>query len=390
MNSETILAVLFWLAALAVVFTFPGYPLVIRAAAWLRPRPVRKADPPVWPAVTCVVVAHNEERAIVQRVRNLLASDYPADRLDVVVVSDGSTDQTAEQVRQLREARVAVIALPQRQGKAAGLIAGVAAARGEIVVFADARQSFAPDAVRELVRNFTDPAVGAVSGNYSIDPALGGVGEGVDAYWRLEKRIRQAESDYDSSIGCTGAIYAIRRALFQPLPPDTILDDVVIPMEIAQQGLRVVFEPAARSFDPLPVAAEREFARKRRTLAGNFQMLFRYPGWLGPWRSRLWWQLLCHKYLRLAAPVFLLLLLGTNAGLLDRPVYAALFAAQGAFYLLAAAGLLVPRLRLRLLTLPAGFVFLNAATVAGFWHYLTRPSAAGWDKTEPDRQLEHV
>jgi cellulose synthase/poly-beta-1,6-N-acetylglucosamine synthase-like glycosyltransferase len=218
MNSQAILGLLFWLALLAVLFTFPGYPLVIRAAARLRRRPLRKADPPAWPGLACVVVAHDEERAILQRLRNLAEADYPASQLEIVVVSDGSTDRTVAEARRLGDARVTVIALPQRQGKAAGLNAGVAAARGEIVVFADARQTFAPEALRELARNFSDPAVGAVSGNYSIDPPAEGVGEGVDAYWRLEKSIRLAESRYDSSIGCTGAIYAIRRALFKPLP----------------------------------------------------------------------------------------------------------------------------------------------------------------------------
>jgi biofilm PGA synthesis N-glycosyltransferase PgaC len=161
-------------------------------------------------------------------------------------------------------------------------------------------------------------------------------------------------------------------------------------MEIARQGYRVIFEPAARSFDPLPVAAEREFARKRRTLAGNFQMLFRHPGWLWPRRHRLWWQLLCHKYLRLAAPVFLALQFVANAGLIASPAYAAAFAAQCAFYLAAVAGILLPKAKHRWLTLPAGFVFLNAATVAGLWHYLTRSSAPGWDKSAAKTPLEHV
>jgi len=328
-----------------------------------------------------VLVAHNEQRRIVPRLQNLMASRYPADKLDLVVVSDGSTDDTVEQIRRLADSHVQVLALPVRSGKAHCLNAGIAVARGEVIVFADSRQSFAPDTIPLLVRHFADPKIGAVSGALMIDPSASAVGTGVDAYWRLEKFVRESEARWDSCIGCTGAVYALRRELFQPIPDDSLLDDVVIPMQIALQGYRVEFDPAAVAFDPQPLEPDRERIRKRRTLAGNFQMLFRYPHWLVPWVNRLWWQLISHKYLRLSAPPLLLILLVTNALLNSSPVFRLLFAGQAVFYSLAVLGILLPRLRTPVLSIPAGFVFLNFMTVTGFWHYLTGAHRGGWELT---------
>ncbi|MCX8155896.1 MAG: glycosyltransferase family 2 protein [Verrucomicrobiae bacterium] len=331
-----------------------------------------------------ILVAHNEAQRIEARVKNLLASTYPPEKLRLIVVTDGCTDATAHLARVAGGHRVKVLEQFPRQGKAAGLNAGVAAATAEVIVFADARQQFAPDAIACLVRHLMQPGVGAVSGNYSLHPPADNVGSGVDVYWRLEKFLRQAESRWDSTIGCTGAIYAIRRELFVPLPSDTILDDVVIPMQIVQRGWRVAFAPDAHAWESTPLLVGREFQRKRRTLAGNFQMLFRYPQWLLPWRNRLWWALLCHKYLRLWAPLGLLVLLMVNLRLAGAsPLYSVGLYLQAAFYLGAFLGLLWPQRKNRLLMLPAGFVFLNAATVAGFWYYLRHGGQRGWSTLSP-------
>jgi cellulose synthase/poly-beta-1,6-N-acetylglucosamine synthase-like glycosyltransferase len=371
---------IFWGTALLLAFTFVGYPVLMS----LKRKAPTPSFPPVYPTVDCVIVAHNEASRIAARLENLMASEYPPDRLRFIVVCDGCTDATAQIAREAGRERVQVLELSPQQGKAAGLNAGLAAASGEVVVFADARQQFAPNAITWLVRHLMQPGVGAVSGNYSLLPPADNVGSGVDVYWRWEKFLRQAESRWDSVIGCTGAIYAIRRELFEPLPPDTILDDVVIPMRIVVRGLRVDFAPEALAWETMPVIAEREFQRKRRTLAGNFQMLLRYPQWLLPWHNRLWWALLCHKYLRLLAPPTLLLLFLANLWLARfSPFYAGLLAAQLAFYLLAILGLVFPQWRCRCFTLPAGFVFLNAATVAALGYYLRHGGRGGWQSQPP-------
>jgi len=370
-----------------LAFTFVGYALLIQALGCLSPRVVAKSAPSAWPAVAVVIAARNEAARITTRIENLLASNYPSEKLEILVVSDGSTDATVEMARAFARRNVKVMIQSARIGKAACLNAALAATAAEIIVFTDARQRFAPETICELVKNFTDPQVGAVSGELVIETSASNVGGGVDAYWKLEKWIRAGESRHDSAVGCTGAVYAIRRHLFEPLPPDTILDDVIIPMRIAAAGRRVVFDSSALAYDPMASEPAREQRRKQRTLAGNFQMLFRHPRWLLPGGHRLWWQLIAHKYLRLAAPLFLAACFLANLALLRQPdgwpLWRALFASQCAFYVLAVIGLLVPGVKWRLLSLPAGFVFLNLMTLRGLWYYLRPPSRRGWEAAEP-------
>ncbi|RPI48992.1 MAG: glycosyltransferase family 2 protein, partial [Acidobacteria bacterium] len=245
----TTFAVFFWTGLALGAYVYLGYP----ALAWLRrryvPRPVART--PIEPYVTVVVVAYNEGHRIGRRIENLLASDYPPQRLAIVVGSDGSTDDTVESAARYRNEGVIVREFGQRRGKAAVLNDLVASAKGDIVVFADARQRFEPGAIRALVANFADPEVGAVSGELHLTKREGTSpgGEGAGFYWKYEKFIRANESRSGSTVGATGAIYAIRRRLFEPVPKDTILDDVLIPMKIVRKGYRVVFEPDARAHD---------------------------------------------------------------------------------------------------------------------------------------------
>jgi cellulose synthase/poly-beta-1,6-N-acetylglucosamine synthase-like glycosyltransferase len=379
--SEAIAIAVFWFSVAGLFFTYLGYPLVMTLLAPLRRADSGSVQAPreSWPSVSVVLVARNEAARIAARLQNLAASDYPMDRIEFIVVSDGSTDGTERIVESLGDAWARAIVFPEQRGKAAGLNAGVAAAQGEVIVFADARQSFATDTIRELIAAFESPALGAVSGELEIASSDGGVGGGIDLYWRLEKRLRQAEAAVDSSIGCTGAVYAIRRSLFTPIPGDTILDDVVIPMQIAMRGARVGFSAKARAFDPQALDPALETRRKRRTLAGNFQMLFRYPGWLLPWKNRLWWQLIAHKYLRLVAPVFLVAAAAANLALLASPFYRVVGALQLAFYTFALLGLVV---RARIFSVPAGFVFLNYNVLRGFALYLAGNASSGWGATK--------
>lgn len=376
LNSPALAAALFWTAGIVLFFTFAGYPLLMR---WLgrKPRVPLRTNADGWPTVTAVVVAYNEGQRIVTRVENLVGADYPPEKLSIIVVSNGSTDDTAERVRAMGDLRIAVLEQAGRAGKAAGLNDALAQCRSEIVAFSDARQRFEPATLPRLVRHFADPSVGAVSGSLEIEPSAHGVASAVDAYWRMEKRLRADEARFDSCIGCTGAVYAIRRDLFVPIPEDTVLDDVVIPMHVAEQNRRVLHDSEAIAYDPQTLDPAREKVRKQRTLAGNFQMLFRYPRWLLPWKHRLWWQLIAHKYLRLAAPPLLAIVFLASFFLRTRPFYGFAFYGQVIFYVLAALGI-VTRLKSRYLSLPAGFVFLNAATVRALWHYLTRSNLHLW------------
>ena len=378
MTIHAALQVIFWGAAFAVVFTFAGYPVLIRLLASVFPRTARARGPAGSAGVCAVVVAFNEEARIVARVENLLASDD--ENLSVVVVSDGSTDGTVAKLAAMNDPRVTCVSRETRSGKAACLNEAVARAGAEIVVFADARQEFARDTIKKLAAHFSDPDVGAVSGALEIDPSRSSVGGGVETYWKLEKKIRAAESRFDSCIGCTGAVYAIRRELFEPLPEDTILDDVVVPMRIALGKRRILFDPGAVAYDPQPLEPAAEKVRKKRTLAGNFQILFRYPGWLVPWRNRLWWQLIVHKYLRIISPVFLPAVFVCNAALARDPFYLAILGVQCLFYFLAFVGMTVPSIKWRAVSWPAGFVFLNAMTLGGLVYYLRGTGGTGgWE-----------
>ncbi|MBI4611881.1 MAG: glycosyltransferase family 2 protein [Candidatus Rokubacteria bacterium] len=376
--------VLFWLSALLLGYTYLGYPALIRVWAWLRPRPVRRRRGE--PAVSVLIAAHNEAARITRRLENLLSLNYPRDRLEIVVGSDGSTDGTAELARSYEHAGVTVISFETRRGKPAVLSDLVPKARGEIVLLADARQVFEPGSLRELVEPFVDPGVGAVSGELMLGRAADGpaVGEGVGVYWRYEKFIRRNESCVDSTVGATGAIYAIRRELFEPLAVDTILDDVLIPLRIARRGYRVVFEPRARAWDRVAASAREEFARKVRTLSGNFQLFAREPWLLNPFQNRLWLQTVSHKGLRLLTPLLQVVALGATLGMADGFLYRSALAGQIAFYAAALAGygLRDARRKIPLLTVPYIVCLLSLATAAGFFRFITRRQRVTWEKGE--------
>jgi poly-beta-1,6-N-acetyl-D-glucosamine synthase len=371
-------SILFWTALFLLAYLYVGYPL----AAWLRAH--------LWPKphhcnasasmVTVIVVAHNEQDRIAARLENLLALEYPRDRLEIVLASDGSTDATVDRARRYRDAGVRMRPFRQRRGKAAVLNDVVPSARGDIVVLADARQRFDPGAIRALVANFADPNVGAVSGELMLTPAQrdAAVGDGVSFYWRYEKFIRRHESRAGSTVGATGAIYAIRRTLFEPIPADTILDDVVIPLRIARRGYRVLFEPAARAYDSAGATAREEFVRKVRTIAGTFQLFARERWLFNPRRNRLWFETISHKGLRLLAPALQVAVLIAGVGLLALPLYRSILVAQLVFYG-AAIGGYTPR-RVRVLTVPYTICLLNWATIVGFVRFVTRRQQVTWER----------
>jgi poly-beta-1,6-N-acetyl-D-glucosamine synthase len=378
---------LFWAAVTALVYTFAGYPALICALARVAARPVRRA--PITPSVSVLVAAHNEADVIGGRIENCLALDYPADRLEVVVASDGSTDSTVEVARRYERQRsggpaVRVLAYAWRRGKPSVLNDSIPQCHGEIVVLADARQRYETDAVRRLAENFADPRVGAASGELLLKNETGAaVGDGVGAYWRYEKVIRRAESAVYSTVGATGAIYAIRRRLFAAIPADTLVDDVVIPVRIARRGFRVVFDARARAYDRAAATAREEYTRKVRTICGIAQ-LFARERWLWLPTHRLWLPAVSHKLLRLVTP-FLMLTAFVTAALLapGQPLYAIALVAQTALYAAAAGGAVLRDHRsgpARLLAVPYAFCLLNFTTLVALGRFLTGRQTVQWRK----------
>ena len=372
----------FWTALALLFYVYIGYPIVAAVAARLQTRPDRRHA--IEPTVSIVVGAYNEAERIEGRIENLLALDYPADRLEIVIGSDGSTDSTVERARRYERFGVTVHAFETRRGKPAVLNALAPTVNGEIVLFADARQRFERGTLRAIVANFADPQVGAVSGELVLKPAEGAAtaGHGAAFYWRYEKFIRSAESRADSTVGATGAIYAVRRALFEPIPDDTLLDDMLVPLRIVRRGYRVLFEPAARAYDCTSATAGQEFARKARTIAGNFQLLSRERWLFNPFQNRLWFETISHKALRLTLPLLHAALLMANVAAAGASPYQWLLAGQVAFYAAAIAGGVQRRGGRRFVgfTVPYMACLLSWATLVGFYRFLTNGQPVTWER----------
>jgi cellulose synthase/poly-beta-1,6-N-acetylglucosamine synthase-like glycosyltransferase len=336
---------LFWVSVLFVAYTYVGYPILLFLWSSFVRRPVRKrtlVDGRPWPTVSVIIAAHNEAARLPGRIRNLLDQRYPVP-LEIILVSDGSTDSTRRTLLTFAD-RVRTLEVP-RGGKPQALNAGAAAATGEILVFADARQRFDREAIAELVANFDDPQVGAATGALILDcehesaASQSSAGEGVGLYWRYEKWLRRHESRIGSTLGTTGAIYAMRRSLWQPLPAETLLDDVLAPMRIVLAGKRVVFEERALAFDRVVADNRAESRRKTRTLAGNYQILWLEPRLLIPFVNPVWLQYASHKIGRLLVPWALIAAFLTSVALFTtHQIYAVALILQLGFYGLAALG----------------------------------------------------
>ena len=377
--SIPLLDVAFFSFLFLVFHTYVGYPLLLMV--WGMGKSATPVRVYANPKVTIVIAAWNEARHIAARIDNCLQQIYPSEMLEIVVVSDGSTDETSSIVRSFASKGVSLVELETRMGKAVALNVGVAAAHGEIVVFADARQSFSPTAVRELVANFADASVGAVSGELILESnSAGPTAEGVGLYWTIEKWIRQKEAAIDSIVGATGAIYAIRRDLFEALPPGTILDDLLTPMRIVMQGYRVVFEGRALAFDRVAHDYSSEFKRKVRTLAGNYQAISFCPRLMKPWANRIFLQFVSHKVFRLMAPIALVGLFVTNAVHLGG-WFTIFMALQITGYSLAIVGWCLNRVGVRERLTGAAFTFclLNYASLMGAVQFL-KAEVVQWEK----------
>ena len=380
---------IFWLAAALVGYSYLGYP----AWLWLRsrwsPRPVRRSSgqssrqsssqSSALPAVTAVMVVRNEEAVIARKLENLLTLDYPQAKLDLVVISDGSRDRTpailADYARDSRvRTRLRTLIKPASEGKAAGLNDAIKLATGDVLLFTDARQQIESNALRLLIENFADPDVGAASGELMLgDPTSGETGKGMGLYWRIEKKIRELESASGSVVGATGAIYCARRTLLDAslLPESTILDDVLLPMQIVRKGSRVIFDARARAWDSPDLGEGREFSRKVRTLSGNYQLLQLAP-WLLSSQNAIRFEFITHKLSRLAVPFALLALLIASI-FLPQPFYRAALGVQLAFYALSLAALAGVKIGpLSRIADPARtFVVLNSAAMVAFINFVT-------------------
>ena len=382
-----ILVILFFLSLGVIFYTYAGYPLVLALWTLGGRKPVKKVID-YEPRVAVFISAYNEEDTIRRRVENLLSLDYPRQKLEIFIGTDGSTDDTYKIIRELsarENIRYAVSFI--RRGKPAMLNKMVKESEAEIYIFADARQTFDRFAIRELVRCFGDPEVGAVSGELVIEDQETGTGKGMGLYWAYEKALRRMESAVGSMLGATGAIYAVRARHFIYLPEDIILDDVYLPLRVVLQYRRAIVEPAAKAYDKVSVTAQKEFMRKVRTLAGNFQIFSLMPELFRFGYSPVAFQLFSHKLLRLAVPYFLLLLFLSNIFCIAvSRWFAVVLILQVIFYLSALLGYAMEKAGaplkgiLRFLLVPYEFCSMNLAAVVAFQQYASGKARATWDK----------
>jgi cellulose synthase/poly-beta-1,6-N-acetylglucosamine synthase-like glycosyltransferase len=375
-----VLEAVFWICAGLIVYAHLGYPLALRGLLALRRRPTLE-HPGSWdqpPRVSLIVAAYDEEEVIAAKVANALALDYPRERLEVIVASDGSGDATAERAR--AAGADVVLDLP-RGGKVAAQDAAAERAAGEILAFSDANSTWAPDALRHLVEPFADPAVGYACGQVRFLDPQGGNLEG--AYWRYEMTIREMESALAGVTGGNGAIYAVRRGAYIPLPPSGS-HDLSFPFLLAKRGLRSLYVPWAGAEEKMVPTVEGEFARKRRMMVGVWDIVVG-EGMLRPggYRPLYWFELVSHRLLRYLTPFLHLAALVLNLALLDDGlVYTLTLAFQLALLGAALLGRLLPLPPFRVARY---YVMTTASIAAGLWDRLLRGAPGAWEKAEGTR-----
>jgi len=367
--------VLFWLCAGTIAYVYLGYPAIM--ALWAKLRPRRYTQDDHRPSLTVIIAAHNEAACITQKLQNTLSLAYPADKLRVIVVADGSDDGTEQLAERGRDPRVQVLYQPERQGKAAALSRAVAAASSELLIFTDANAMLAPDALKSLVRPLADPHIAAVGGAKRTPQG----GEGL--YWRYENALKRWESAVGSVMGVPGELWAVRASLYQPPPSDTILDDWTASMGLVAQGWRVVHAPEAIAYEEPPTNLRAAWERRARNAAGGWQAIVRLGGPARYADLLAWWQCFSHRILRwMVVPWLWLPLLVASIALARHPLYLAAALAQWILYDVAVMGaiLAVYDKTVPWLTAPFYLLFGNTAAAAGGWRYLTRKQTVLWRK----------
>lgn len=375
----------FWFFLLLLIYCYFGYPILLVLVSSVFSRPVSKKN--ISPKVSIILSVWNEQDVIRRKISNLLALDYPADHVEILVGSDGSDDETNNIVRSFNDSRVRFLDSPDRRGKMAMLNDLVAMSRHEIIVFNDARQEIPEDAISKLVSNFADPKVGCVSGELMFHKKDGTTAQGINLYWEYEKFMRNHEAKIHSMLGATGAMYAIRKDLYQQVPKNVVLDDMYIPFRVIEQGYRAIFEPEAKAYDHVAENPKEEYRRKTRTLFGNFQIFQIFAHMFNPLTSPIAIQLFSHKFLRVLAPFLMIGLFLINLALLSYPFYGMMLLVQILFYGLALAGLKLKeykngpfRIFAKLCYIPYIFCLLNFSVLVGFWRFIHAKQDITWEK----------
>lgn len=386
------LEIIFWAGIFLLFYTYLGYPLILLIIIrMVGTKTVEYKKVNKLPNVSILIAAYNEEKAIGDKLKNCLALYYPAELLEVYVASDGSSDKTNDIVRGCAEKdkRIHLLEFP-RTGKSGVLNRAMACIKSEIVVFSDANTEYMRDALTNLIKHFSDEKIGCVCGRLIYrNPGEVVSGKGESFYWRYETKLKKMESRLGYVAGANGAIYAIRRELFEPLPTGTINDDFMISMRIVRKGFRSVYDENAIAYEDVAPNMESEFKRHVRDGAGHYIAVYHLLGLLNPFlglRTFIYWS---HRLLRWAAPFVLILLFLLNMILLTNLFYLPIFILHLGFYLLAAVGLIYVKTKKLpfFMYVPFYFCNLNLALLLGFFKAVTGRQKMTWERTE---RLGHV
>jgi len=370
----------FWLALLSVFYTYAGYSLVVMFISLFFRNLVKKQ--PIEPKVTFLITAYNEEKTIAQKLENTLSLDYPRDKLEIIVASDGSTDRTDQIVKGFASKGVKLLRVEGRRGKTETQNQAVKHATGDIIIFSDATTKYERHNIRRFVENYADPSVGAVSGRYEYyNPTGATIGIGNILFWKYENFIKRSQTKIMTITGCCGCIYSVRRDLYEPLPPD-IISDLVEPLKILEKGYRVVFESEAVAYEETTEKSTEEFHMRIRVISRGMRGLLYMKKLFNP--LKFWFisfQLFSHKILRWFIPVFLIALFVSNIFLRGDLFYNATLALQIAFYgaaLVAWAGERL-NIKLRFLSVPLYFTTVNIASLISMYKTLKGYKAVTWE-----------
>ena len=371
----------FWTCVIVLAYVYVGYPLLVWLVSKVRPRPATRAV--IEPNVTVLITAYNEEAAIRHKIENTLAINYPKEKLEILIASDGSTDQTDDIVRQFEDRGVKLLRVEGRKGKTETQNAAVEYATGEIILFSDATTDYRPEVFQKILPAFADETVGCVAGRLVyVDHAETNVGKGARNYWSYETFIKSAEAATCSLIGASGCLYAVRRSAYEPMYPEAC-SDFLICTDLYRRGLRSVFEPTAVCYEQTNRYAGDEMRMRVRVISQTFTDLWRNRDMMNPLKSGFFAvELVSHKLLRYAVPVLLIGLLASSV-LLDpfSPFYAIAMMLQAGFYGMAGLAWLAERAgkRLTLLAMPLYFVLANLASVIAFYKFLRGERYATWE-----------
>jgi cellulose synthase/poly-beta-1,6-N-acetylglucosamine synthase-like glycosyltransferase len=387
-----LLGLLFWLSVLLIVYVYLGYPLMLSLLAKLRRKPAGYSSH--LPTVTLLIAAYNEQDVIASKLENTLALDYPSDKLQVLVAADGSDDRTPEIVKSFEARGVELSYQPERRGKMAAINRAMPRVRHEIVLFSDANNLYNQDTLRELVKPFSDPGVGAVSGSKNMLGSGDTLTNADSLYWRYESYIKLQETRLGSCTGVSGEILAVRYNLYRTPPDRVINDDFFIALGVLRQGYRLVYMPSARSFERSSLTEKDEAVRRSRIVAGRYQAMF-MSAQLLPWRNPLLvWQIVSHKFMRPLVPLAMIVAFLSNLlafafpspgkGILSlsRPYDWILLLLQLSFYAFAWLGhVLKGKGRLaKVLYIPTFLVNSNFSALHGLIAFLTGRQTTLWQR----------